>query len=95
LRILGRDKLEAFKRKYPASRKPLSRWEVVVESAEWASIVELKTNFPGADYVDGVTVFNIGGNKYRLITILGYLTSIVQVEAVLTHEQYDRGGWKK
>lgn len=92
--IIGIAELDAFRVKHPASRKALSRWELVVESAQWNNLAELKATFSSADYVDGYTVFNIGGNKYRLIALVSYLRQAVQVDAVLTHEEYDRGGWK-
>jgi mRNA interferase HigB len=56
---------------------------------------ELRGTFASADYVDGLTVFNIGGNKYRLIASIHYNRRKVYVRDVLTHEQYDREGWKR
>jgi len=51
--------------------------------------------FPKADYVKPRTVFNIGGNKYRLITTVDYGLQSVVIKEALTHEEYDREGWKK
>jgi mRNA interferase HigB len=45
--------------------------------------------------VDGLTVFNIGGNKYRLVTAIHYNRSKVYIRAVLTHGEYDRNRWKR
>jgi len=56
---------------------------------------DLRATFPSADYVDGLTVFNIGGNKYRLIASIHYNRKKVYIRAVLTHQEYDRGEWKQ
>jgi len=45
--------------------------------------------------VDGLTVFSIGGNKYRLIAVIHYNRHKVFIRAVLTHAEYDRGNWKE
>jgi mRNA interferase HigB len=55
----------------------------------------LRDTFPSADYVDGLTVFNIGGNKYRLIASIHYNRRKVYIRNVLTHADYDREGWKR
>ena len=56
---------------------------------------ELKQTFGSADYVKPYTVFNISGNKYRLISLIAYATTTVGVENVLTHAEYDKGKWRK
>jgi mRNA interferase HigB len=86
--------LESFKPKYAASRKPLANWETVVEGASWANFSEVRRTFNSADYVAPHTVFDVGGNKYRVITVIQYQLGLVIVKYVLTHVEYDRGGWK-
>ena len=56
---------------------------------------DLRAVFPSADYVNGLTVFNIGGNKYRLIAAIHYNRKKLYIRAVLTHEEYDCGEWKQ
>jgi len=51
--------------------------------------------YPQADQVGRCTVFNIGGNNYRLIAAIHYNTGVVYIRHVLTHAEYDRGAWKK
>ncbi len=51
--------------------------------------------FPNPDYVDGFTVFDIGGNKFRLIVVVRYEWQKVYNRAVLTHKEYDKGTWKR
>lgn len=55
----------------------------------------LRATFASADYVSGLTVFNIGGNKYRLIAAIHYNRRKVYIRHVLTHVEYDRDGWKQ
>lgn len=63
-------------------------------AAEWTNLAQLKTDFPSADYVPPLTVFNVKGNKYRLITLVDYAEQVVVVHDVLTHATYSKGKWK-
>ena len=56
--------------------------------------MQLKTSFPSADYVPPFTVFNVKGNKYRLVTLIDYAERVVVVRDVLTHAAYSKGKWK-
>ena len=66
-----------------------------MEGKDFVDFNELKATFASADYVNGLTVFNVGGNKYRLIAAIHYNRRKVFVRAVLTHPEYDRGQWKR
>jgi mRNA interferase HigB len=66
-----------------------------MESEIFADFNKLRATFASADYVDGLTIFNIGGNKYRLIAAIHYNRHKVFVRAALTHAEYDRGDWKR
>lgn len=66
-----------------------------METEVFADFNDLRKTFASADYVGGLTVFNIGGNKYRLMASIHYNRRKVYIRAVLTHEQYDRGIWKR
>ena len=65
-----------------------------MKTRRFASFVELRQLFPSADQVGNKTVFNIGGNKYRLIAALHYNRNRIYIRAILTHREYDRGNWK-
>jgi mRNA interferase HigB len=65
-----------------------------MESNGFKHFPDLKRVFPSADYVKPKTVFNVGGNKYRLITWVDYGLQTVVVKEALTHEEYDRDRWK-
>lgn len=58
------------------------------------NLIDLRKTFPSADKVGNYTVFNIGGNNDRLITLIYYPRQLVQVKDVLTHAEYDKEKWK-
>ena len=66
-----------------------------MESNSFRHFVDLKRTFGSADQVKPHTVFNIAGNKYRLIAVVDYALQGVSVECVLTHAEYDEGPWRK
>jgi len=65
-----------------------------MKKAAWKNLADVKRTFPGADLVGRCTVFNVGGNKYRVIVGIRYEKQIVYIRDVLTHSQYSRGRWK-
>jgi mRNA interferase HigB len=81
-----------FTRKYAASRKPLERFLKIAREAEWPHLPALKQTFPATDYAPstGTLIFNIGGNKYRLITRVDFEEQLLFIQNVMTHEEYDR-----
>lgn len=95
MRILKRGALEQFWRKHPDSKSSLESWYSVVRKVDWKTPAELKQVYPNADFVGRRTVFNISGNKYRLISRVNYQTQRVFVLYILTHAEYDRGAWKE
>jgi mRNA interferase HigB len=98
VRIVGKLKLQDFWNIHHEARTPLERWIKVVESAEWHNWAQLKSTFRSADLIKqdlkNFVVFNVGGNKYRLITVVNYQGQVVIVGLVLTHRQYDAEKWK-
>lgn len=98
MRVIGLPILESFWKIHPKAKKPLEKWVQVVKQAKWDNWSQLKSTFRTADLVPVRTkkfvVFNIGGNKYRIVTIVNFKGQIVIVEAALTHKQYDKGKWK-
>ncbi len=94
VRIRGRDRLAEFAEEFKDARAALNNWANVVDVADWKNPADLKRTFGSASFVEGKTVFNIGGNKYRLISIINCELKTVLVTHVLTHAEYDKGGWK-
>jgi mRNA interferase HigB len=93
--IISRKALIQFWEKHPDSKTALVRWFKVIETTEFQSFNELRIVFPSADKVQDWVVFNIGGNKYRLIASVHFNRGKVYIRYVLTHAEYDRGDWKK
>ncbi len=62
---------------------------------DFKSFADLRNTFGSADQVGNLTVFNIGGNKLRLIAAIHYNRRIIYIRAVLTHQEYDEGKWKE
>ena len=72
---------------------PLRAWFTQASAAEWRNFGDLRGAFPSADLVGNCTVFNIGGNKYRLIVRIFYTSHKVYVLKVVTHAVYDLQNW--
>jgi mRNA interferase HigB len=77
------------------AKSPLVAWYKVVKKASWRNLAELKRVYPSADLVGRYTVFNIAGNKYRLIARVRYESQTLFIVAIMTHEEYDLGKWKE
>jgi len=69
-------------------------WHAVSKRAVWRHFADVRADFPHADAVGIFTVFNIGGNKYRLVSVIKYRWQMVYIRNILTHAQYDEGEWK-
>ena len=95
VRIIKRGALEQFWQKHPDAKASLEAWYGVVRKANWKTPAEMKQVYRNADLVGRRTVFNIAGNKYRLIARLNYFTQRVFVLYLLTHSEYDEGAWKQ
>jgi mRNA interferase HigB len=90
MEVYGEAILARFSGKYPASRRPLQRFLAIVKEAHWPHFSAVKKSFAATDYVTGRLVFDIGGNKYRVVASVDFEEQILVVDSVLTHEQYDR-----
>lgn len=95
MHIITRKRLLDFAEKYSDCSTALESWYRIVKHTDFNSFAELRQTFPSADIVDNLTVFNIGGNKARLIAAIHYNTHRVYIRYILTHKEYDRGSWRK
>lgn len=94
MRIISNRALREFAAVHPQAATPLQGWRRVIEKNRFANWTELKTAFNSVDKVGDLTVFDIGGNKYRLIAWIRFEKQIVYIKTVLTHHDYDEGAWK-
>ena len=95
MHIITRKRLLEFSKKHPDSAEPLDRWYRIVKQSNYNSFSELKKTFPKADQVGKFTVFDIGGNKYRLIAYIVFSAKRLYIRHILTHPEYDKGKWKE
>lgn len=95
MHVISQASLRAFWAKYPPAKNPLQAWFTRTKRAEWESFEEVKADFGSVDQVGRLTVFDIGGNKYRLIAHIHFNRGKVYVRQVLTHAEYDKNTWKR
>jgi len=93
--IISFKRIKEFSSTYPNSESSLRAWYSTSKKSGWENLAQLKQTYPSADLVGRYTVFNIGGNKYRLIARIVYRSQTVFVVDILTHEEYDLGKWKE
>jgi mRNA interferase HigB len=94
MHIISRKMLRQFWEQHPDSESALTRWFKIMQRHDFASFETLRATFPTADKVGDLIVFNIGGNKYRLIAAIHFNRRKVYIRHVLPHQEYDRGAWK-
>jgi mRNA interferase HigB len=91
MRVVSRKPLREFAVRHPPAKAPLEAWYAEARRADWASFAEVKATYGSADVVAGNRViFNIGGNKYRLVAKIAYRCRTVYVRFVGTHAEYDQ-----
>jgi len=95
MHVIAKPILVEFWTKHPHAEAPLQAWYRIVKSKDFVSFDDLRKTFDSADYVGGLTVFDIGGNNYRLIASIHYNRRKLYIRHVLTHREYDRNKWRK
>lgn len=91
MHIISRSLLREFSQKHPQAKGLLDAWYAEVKRAEWKSFSDVKAVYGSADVVTGNrVVFDIGGNKYRLVVKIAYQCAKVYVRFVGTHAAYDK-----
>ena len=95
MRIITRKRLNEFADKHPDADSSLEHWYREMKRGNFASFAELRMVFSSADRVGKLTVFNIGGNKARLIAAIHYNNRRVYIREVLTHPEYEKDKWKE
>jgi mRNA interferase HigB len=93
--VITRKRLNEFAERHSDTHSALAHWYRLMKSGRFRSFAHLRETFPSADLVGKFTVFNLGGNKARLIAALHYNhQKAKRIRAVLTHAEYDTGAWK-
>jgi len=100
VRVISLKRLREFWEQHADAEQALRAWYKSVVGAEWKSLQDARATYPHADGVETksgetLTIFNICGNKYRLIARIRYDYQLVNIRIVLTHAEYDKGSWKE
>lgn len=93
MRVIAKKTLRQFyaQKRYADAQGPLEAWHDEARAAAWRTPQDIKRSYAAVSFVgSNRVVFNIGGNKYRLIVEVQYVASIVWVKFVGTHAQYDK-----
>jgi mRNA interferase HigB len=89
MRIISRRSLRDFWERHPQAEAPLIAWFRTVERSTYSDFNELRRTFPSADYVAPFTIFNVGGNNFRVVAAIHYNRQRAYVRHVFTHPEYD------
>ena len=95
MNVISYKRIREFSSRHRDAQNSLKAWYTTAKKSNWQNLAELREVYPSADLVGRYTVFNISGNKYRLIARIIYRSQTVFIIAVLTHEEYDLGRWKE
>ncbi|MBR8837184.1 MAG: type II toxin-antitoxin system HigB family toxin [Stigonema ocellatum SAG 48.90 = DSM 106950] len=95
MRIITEKRLKQACEKYPDAEPGIRAWKKLVKEQDWNSFDDVKTTSLFApDAVKNFVIFDIGGNKYRLITCINYKTKAIYIREFITHAEYDKDKWK-
>jgi mRNA interferase HigB len=89
MRVISRKALRDFWEIWPDAQTPLVAWFRIVEIGRFEDFNALKATFGSVDYVAPFTVFDIGGNKFRIIAAIHYNRQKLYIRRVYTHTEYD------
>ena len=95
MNVISKRGLLKLAARHADSLDPLVGWFHVARKANWRGLSDVRRDFPSADQVGDVLIFNIKGNHYRLITRMNYPGRRIFVKALLTHAEYNRKEWMK
>ena len=91
MRIISRKRLREFWEHHPDARQALQAWYADVKYANWQTPADIKNVYRNASIVaNNRAIFNIKGNKYRLVVVVQYQYGIVYIRFVGTHQEYDK-----
>ncbi len=91
--VISQSRLREFWKANPRAEQPPRLWFAIVSAAEWKHFADLRGMFPSADLIGNYVVFNIAGNRFRMIARVFFGNHKVYVLRILTHVAYDRDKW--
>jgi mRNA interferase HigB len=91
VRVIAQRTLRAFWDRHPQAEQPLRSWLQEMRRGKFRKPSDVRHHYNSADFVgDDRVIFNIGGNKYRLVVHMSYRRQIALIKFIGTHKQYDR-----
>ena len=95
MRVISKRPIRELWTRHPEARPALQDGSLRLGQCSAASFPELRQTFGSADYVDGFVIFDVGGTKYRIATVIHFDKQRAYVRAVMTHAEYDRIRWRR
>jgi mRNA interferase HigB len=95
MHIITHTRIVTAQQRLPQCSAALDVWYRLMKRGQYGNFAELKSAFGSADKVGTLFVFNVGGNKLHIVAAVHFNRAKVFVRHVLTHEEYDRGDWRK
>lgn len=95
MHIITQKRIWEAKEKYPESASALDGWYRIIKNNNFTNFSQLKAVFSSIDKVAELYVFDIGGNKLRLIANIHFARQKLYVRGVLTHKEYDKNKWRR
>lgn len=95
MRVLGTEVLDKAKKTHRDLTSSVATWLTIAREARWKNLNEVRLTWRNTDCVKGKTIFNIKGNRYRLIAIVNYASQTLIVRMLITHGEYSQGEWNK
>lgn len=89
MHVIAKPILRAFWQTWPDAEAPLLRWHTLLTHVTAQDFAALKAVFGTADWVKGHVVFDIGGNKYRIVCDVVFRSQTAYIKHVFTHQEYD------
>ena len=89
VRIVTERRIREFIEREPGAIDAMRHWSDAIDSGSWSNPGELKRTFASASFVGGLTIFNVGGNKYRIAAFVHYARQIAYIKRIGTHKEYD------
>ncbi|HVO62214.1 MAG TPA: type II toxin-antitoxin system HigB family toxin [Terriglobales bacterium] len=95
MRVISRKALRDAEQKHGDLAGVLDVWYKIAKKAKWSCLNDIRATWRDTDEVGGVTIFNVKGNKYRLLARVNYKSQLIFIRSVLTHAEYDKEDWRK
>jgi mRNA interferase HigB len=94
MHLIAISRLRLTASQFPDVSTQIQDWYSIVKEVNWQNLIEIQQTYASAEAVGNFTVFNIKGNRYRLIISINYQKQIVYFKYFLTHSEYDKDNWK-